>query len=246
MSRNRSVGTSAEKFDLPVTDKLCELCRVATVPSVRHTYCEECGVKRRKMTTRSKDDKRRAGCLRCGGDKGYGRGSRFCEPCREAMLPTWRRAELERARRRSENKARANPSRKKKWDAPPGTKWCNRCEQYRPVTDFGPRRDRAALAPYCIPCTSVYGFEVRLRKEYGLTLAEYEAMADKQGGRCAICLRKPAARRLAVDHNHKTGRIRGLLCTRCNHKLLGASNEDSAILRRAADYLDSYAEEEAP
>lgn len=77
-----------------------------------------------------------------------------------------------------------------------------------------------------------------LKKHFGVTPEVYELLLNLQNSACAICLKKPRTRLLAIDHDHKTGQIRGLLCTRCNHKLLGASNEDPAILRRAADYLE--------
>jgi len=61
-------------------------------------------------------------------------------------------------------------------------------------------------------------------------------MLEAQHGLCAICLRPPKeGKRLAVDHNHKTGKVRGLLCWFCNKRLL--SNHSEARLRAAADYL---------
>jgi hypothetical protein len=61
-----------------------------------------------------------------------------------------------------------------------------------------------------------------------------------QGGRCAICGKVPRSRRLAVDHDHKTGEVRGLLCASgdfgCN-KGLGYFNDDPELLRRAYEYL---------
>lgn len=52
---------------------------------------------------------------------------------------------------------------------------------------------------------------------FGLTVAAYDTMHASQGGRCAVCHSEPAPnRRLAVDHCHDSGRVRGLLCTRCN------------------------------
>lgn len=56
-----------------------------------------------------------------------------------------------------------------------------------------------------------------LRSKYGITPEEYDSMLDSQGGCCAICGRTPTpSRRLAVDHDHTTGVVRGLLCTACN------------------------------
>lgn len=74
-----------------------------------------------------------------------------------------------------------------------------------------------------------------LRTEYGLTLVQYNAIRTKQRNRCAIC-RKSQKKRLAVDHDHKTGRVRGLLCERCNHGL-GHFKDNKALLAKAIKYL---------
>lgn len=81
-----------------------------------------------------------------------------------------------------------------------------------------------------------------LRRNYGIGLDEYNEMLEKQGGRCAICLCRPRTRNLAVDHDHLTGALRGLLCGRCNHGLLQFAQEDIVILKRAVEYLISYLE----
>jgi hypothetical protein len=57
------------------------------------------------------------------------------------------------------------------------------------------------------------------RAELGLSLAEYDALLAAQGGGCAICGNPPKTRRLDVDHDHKSGKVRGLLCHRCNRAL---------------------------
>jgi len=59
--------------------------------------------------------------------------------------------------------------------------------------------------------------DLYLRRKYGITSEDYERMLKEQKGGCAICGSTPKKRRLAVDHNHKTGRIRGLLCFPCNY-----------------------------
>lgn len=56
-------------------------------------------------------------------------------------------------------------------------------------------------------------------KGLGVTDAEYAAMLARQGGGCAICGTTPKTRRLNVDHDHRTGAVRGLLCHRCNRAL---------------------------
>lgn len=59
-----------------------------------------------------------------------------------------------------------------------------------------------------------------LRKKYGISLEDYDAMHDEQRGVCAICGNEESQNRhLSVDHDHETGRVRGLLCGSCNTKL---------------------------
>lgn len=72
-------------------------------------------------------------------------------------------------------------------------------------------------------------------KMYGLTPETLKAMHEKQGKLCAICS-KDISEKFHVDHCHETGRVRGLLCTACNMGL-GLFKDDSALLRKAIDYL---------
>lgn len=73
-----------------------------------------------------------------------------------------------------------------------------------------------------------------------ITDEEYERRLSDQGGGCAICHATPKTRRLHVDHDHKTGRVRGLLCFGCNNRLVG-KGATAVKLRAAADYLDRAA-----
>lgn len=124
-------------------------------------------------------------------------------------------------------------------DGPTGTKWCPRCEQYLALSRFNKSSTRKdGLTATCKPCSADYQHEHRISKVFGLSAEEYDSMLDLQEGRCAICLQKPRTRRLAVDHDHKTGEVRGLLCNKCNHRILGSAHEDPAVLRRAARYLE--------
>ncbi len=75
-----------------------------------------------------------------------------------------------------------------------------------------------------------------LRRKYNMTESEYDWLLKEQNGRCAICYREPKGRRLAVDHNHRTGKIRGLLCGKCNAGL-GLFDESIDVLKEAARYL---------
>jgi hypothetical protein len=82
-------------------------------------------------------------------------------------------------------------------------------------------------------------------RKYGLTHETYEAKHAAQGGVCAICGKPEASRRegrlkrLAVDHSRATGRVRDLLCCRCN-QAIGLLREDPAIMRQAAAYIERH------
>ena len=78
-----------------------------------------------------------------------------------------------------------------------------------------------------------------LKRKYGITPDQYEQLLRQQNGTCALCPKTEEAegKSLAVDHNHKTGEIRGILCSYCNHRVVGR-HTDADLLRRMADYLD--------
>ena len=77
----------------------------------------------------------------------------------------------------------------------------------------------------------------RYVREYGLEPGQYEEMLVKQRGGCAICGRPAGKKRLHVDHDHRTKKVRGLLCFQCNTSL-GYMGENRENLARAADYLN--------
>ena len=86
----------------------------------------------------------------------------------------------------------------------------------------------------------------RLKRTYGLTMGGYEDILEKQGGGCAICGSKEHrgnGGRFAVDHNHKTGAIRGLLCAYCNTGI-GLFMDDSNTLMSAVRYVIHFADAE--
>jgi hypothetical protein len=82
----------------------------------------------------------------------------------------------------------------------------------------------------------------RWLKKYDLTVEQYEAMAERQSGRCAICggsePKTNGGLHWCVDHDHATGKVRGLLCHDCNIGL-GKFRDETSLLLRAADYLTS-------
>src|SRR6266513_3859490 len=82
-----------------------------------------------------------------------------------------------------------------------------------------------------------------LKNAYGLTLAKYYRLLRRQDGKCAICsginetYGEHRIESLCVDHDHKTGKIRGLLCHKCN-RAIGNVNDRADLLRKMADYLE--------
>ena len=83
-------------------------------------------------------------------------------------------------------------------------------------------------------------YNSRNRKVFGTARKPapiFISLARSQGNSCAICGAKPKGRRLAVDHDHKTGKIRGLLCMPCN-TALGKFRDDPKLLRKAIKYLE--------
>lgn len=90
--------------------------------------------------------------------------------------------------------------------------------------------------------TRARGRNRNLLSLYGITSADFDAMAAAQGGRCAICDEVPTygvGRRLHVDHCHTTGKIRQLLCSYCN-VAIGSLRDRIDILQRAIDYLTRH------
>lgn len=80
----------------------------------------------------------------------------------------------------------------------------------------------------------------RFKHRYGITAEQHKAMMDAQDGKCAVCMKPEEKKRghyLHVDHCHKTGRVRGLLCSACN-RAAGFLGDSAARLRRLADYLE--------
>lgn len=98
-----------------------------------------------------------------------------------------------------------------------------------------------AAPPKGIPAAKPVSRDVYRKQRiesYGITVEEHNELFEAQDGVCAICLREEwvVGRSLAIDHDHATGKVRGLLCGPCNQGL-GLLADDIARLQRAIDYL---------
>ena len=91
----------------------------------------------------------------------------------------------------------------------------------------------------CIPCHQIYCNNRNYLKRYGITEEIYYKMWNSQKGRCAICQKTSDPKRLCVDHNHKTNKVRGLLCITCN-AMIGYAHENTLVLDKARQYLSFY------
>jgi len=91
----------------------------------------------------------------------------------------------------------------------------------------------------CRLCHSFTQQASRYKKLYGLTLDDYNKLFSDQKGCCLICKKHQSdlVKKLGVDHDHATGKIRGLLCSSCN-AAIGLLEDDIALLQRAISYLN--------
>lgn len=140
-----------------------------------------------------------------------------------------------------------------------GYKECTVCNTSKPILDFyRNKRKREGYDSRCKSCADTYKSKwldttqvdiVEQRKNtkylqrYGITLEEYNALNESQNGKCAICGNYPSEgrnkdSRLAVDHCHETGKIRGLLCQKCNTGI-GLLGDTKESLLKALKYLEN-------
>ena len=146
---------------------------------------------------------------------------------------------------------------------------CTKCGEEKPLAEFHPigRRLPNKLRTVCRTCHAKAGKEAyalhreeilrkqkeyrtanpgvsrknRIKFQYGVT-PEWEAdTLREQGGVCAVCeLPCPVHANLSIDHDHKTGKVRAMLCSMCNRGL-GSFRDNIALLDRASAYLEKYA-----
>ena len=76
-------------------------------------------------------------------------------------------------------------------------------------------------------------------RKYGLETHDYNEIMKQQNNVCAICKKNDCKRMLHVDHNHETGKVRALLCVRCN-QMIGAALENPENLINGAKYLEHH------
>lgn len=142
---------------------------------------------------------------------------------------------------------------------------CSICKTEKNNVDFK-LKSNGCLSSFCVNCSAIYQKEYQKRNKekikekkksyhtqtkeyrrwytikmrYGITKEEYENMLLKQKGGCAICEKTKSGHnntdKMVVDHCHKTKKVRGLLCNRCN-TLLGLIDDNPMFMKNVFDYL---------
>ena len=125
-------------------------------------------------------------------------------------------------------------------------KECRVCHTTKPLTEYYTRNSKHGYYHTCKDCykdrvnrrwSPERQRDYDLRRHYGISAEEYDVLLNAQDGVCKICDAEPTTKRLAVDHNHETGEVRGLLCETCN-RAIGMFKDNPEVIRAAANYLE--------
>lgn len=200
-------------------------------------------------------------CSRCGETKrvqDFYTGKSQCRSCctelhreyvnRPEVAPRIKEIEKRRAEKRRVRPPRREP-------VAPGLEVCTLCNEDKPLDDFYKHKlGRHGRDSACKECRAAINRERRrdpairerehrqkVARVFGIPVTQYDEMLGSQSGVCAICGKPQAGKRsrLHVDHDHSTGKVRGLLCNTCNAGL-GSFRDDSGLLHAAIKYLESY------
>lgn len=118
---------------------------------------------------------------------------------------------------------------------PQGERWCAGCQNFIPTW--------YTIGSRCRACSSQASHASHVQRVYDLDPQDYQRLLDWQGGRCYVCGQVPRVRRLAVDHDHATGEVRGLLCSNdewgCNVMLSRVLNDPECAVR-LLEYVERY------
>lgn len=159
--------------------------------------------------------------------------SHYCKECVREYGHKWHKANPKKVKEISRKYRKANFGKVKKRER----KW--RKVHLEEVNERSRRWNKANPEKVKEMSRKAY-----LKRVFDLTPEEYNRMFEAQGGVCAICgepERVDRLKYLSIDHNHITGKVRGLLCSRCNF-VVGVTGENIVILQRTIDYLRKHAQ----
>lgn len=123
-------------------------------------------------------------------------------------------------------------TRRKALQAKHGYRYCRICKKTKKIKEFDSHKSGSYICRFCIR-------DVALRKVHGIGILDYTCMLKKQKGKCALCkTENPGSKNLffSIDHDHQTGRIRGLLCNKCNLGI-GVIERGKIPITRLVKYL---------
>ena len=126
---------------------------------------------------------------------------------------------------------------------------CTDCGVFKLASEFNLERDVKAsggvtMRAQCRPCREHIKWKSFIQRTYGITAEDYYDMLADQNNSCAICnsetvnSSRVSSGKLFIDHCHDTGKVRGLLCAKCNNAI-GLLNDDVDILQKAIVYLNN-------
>jgi len=125
---------------------------------------------------------------------------------------------------------------------------CTACGEFKLASEYTLERDErskggVAMRSKCKPCNEHVKWKAFIQRTYGITAEDYYSMLVDQNGKCAVCeseevnSSRVSSGKLFIDHCHDTGKVRGLLCSKCNHAI-GLLNDDPELLHKAIAYLN--------
>ena len=120
-------------------------------------------------------------------------------------------------------------------------KKCIKCGEQKPLSEFYKHQQTIdGFRGDCKPCNVISVRDRRLKRIYGFNFETFSLMVEKQNHSCAICFSKlDIGKNTHVDHDHKTGKVRAILCQNCN-TALGSFKDSIDILKSAVKYLKKY------
>ena|ERR1017187_5808186 len=114
------------------------------------------------------------------------------------------------------------------------TQYCSSCQNPRPVEEFA---DPTIYKPVCFVCgTSTT--KARRKCKYGLSVDDHAELLHRQAYECAICKIPLLGKKRSIDHNHITGKVRGILCHHCNSGL-GFFRDNIEVMKEAIQYIEA-------
>jgi hypothetical protein len=134
-------------------------------------------------------------------------------------------------------------------------KTCTKCGETKALTEFYKRKDRpSGVNSHCKVCQKKmmtarynkdpeYVADLQAARRYGITLKDVQDMREAAQGVCQCCGRTDTNKykRLVIDHCHRTGKVRGLICQRCN-SILGYCDDNILTLQNLVEYISSNAD----